>query len=204
MTDTAAKFSNNDNETAACPDSLSGIWTSESLTKGLLEATREWLTSLPPASPVSHFQLPERDEAIRMNETCGLPQSSAFAWYDLNSSCWRTFQVSLFTNMCDEFTGTWPKAGIVLNGVAYRRQKWEQTIAEIGGGLWPTPQSRDWKGKSQRGNHGNETDCLPNAVGGQLNPTWIDWLMGFPLGWSGLKPLAMHKFQQWLRQFGDY
>lgn len=21
-------------------------------------------------------------------------------------------------------------------------------------------------------------------VGGKLNPTWVEWLMGFPLGWT--------------------
>ncbi|MDK2600241.1 hypothetical protein QO179_20065 [Bacillus stercoris] len=24
-------------------------------------------------------------------------------------------------------------------------------------------------------------------VGGQLNPTWVEWLMGFPTGWTELK-----------------
>jgi len=23
---------------------------------------------------------------------------------------------------------------------------------------------------------------------GALNPTWVEWLMGFPLGWTDLKP----------------
>ncbi|MFP7276070.1 hypothetical protein SFC17_14190 [Bacillus paralicheniformis] len=23
--------------------------------------------------------------------------------------------------------------------------------------------------------------------GGQLNPTWVEWLMGFPIGWTELK-----------------
>jgi hypothetical protein len=26
--------------------------------------------------------------------------------------------------------------------------------------------------------------------GGQLNPTWVEWLMGFPLGWTALPPSA--------------
>jgi len=38
--------------------------------------------------------------------------------------------------------------------------------------------------------------------GGQLNPTWVEWLMGWPLGWTDLKPLEMGKFQQWLRLHG--
>jgi len=39
---------------------------------------------------------------------------------------------------------------------------------------------------------------------GQLNPPWVEWLMGFPIGWTDLKPLAMVKFQQWLQQFGGF
>ena len=70
---------------------------------------------------------------------------------------------------------------------------------------YPTPKSRDWKGKSQRGNYGNTTDCLPNAVhGGQLNPTWVEWLIGWPLGWTDLSALATDKFQQWQHSHGKF
>ena len=31
------------------------------------------------------------------------------------------------------------------------------------------------------------------TVGGKLNPTWTEWLMGWPLGWTDLKPLEMDK-----------
>ena len=27
----------------------------------------------------------------------------------------------------------------------------------------------------------------PSAIGGKLNPTWVEWLMGFPLGWTDLE-----------------
>jgi len=52
---------------------------------------------------------------------------------------------------------------------------------------WPTPQARDYKGPSGRSIKGLETD-LPMAVGsgGKLNPTWVEWLMGFPAGWTDL------------------
>ena len=93
--------------------------------------------------------------------------------------------------------------------------------------MWPTPQSRDWKGKSQRGADPENRDCLPNAVmnyptpvasgklnggtrdfqilqnladcgqitederrsmsagnGGQLNPQFVEWLMGYPLNYT--------------------
>ena len=45
---------------------------------------------------------------------------------------------------------------------------------------------------------------LSSIVGGKLNPTWVEWLMAFPLGWTDLKPLEMHKFQQWQQQHGNY
>ena len=66
--------------------------------------------------------------------------------------------------------------------------------------MWPTPTTRDHKGANSdkhlakaRGHH----DQLPNAVrmqghkDGQLNPTWVEWLMGFPTGWTDLKPSEM-------------
>jgi len=47
---------------------------------------------------------------------------------------------------------------------------------------WPTPTARDWKGEGFSGQ-------LPNEVGGGLlNPTWVEWLMGFPTGWTDSGP----------------
>jgi DNA (cytosine-5)-methyltransferase 1 len=40
--------------------------------------------------------------------------------------------------------------------------------------------------------------------GGTLNPTWVEWLMGWPLGSTDLKPLAMDKFLLWLNSHGKY
>jgi len=64
---------------------------------------------------------------------------------------------------------------------------------------WPTPSSGDWKdtpGMSKEGENGrNRTDQLPRKVyaveqtpkgGGKLNPTWVEWLMGYPIGWTDL------------------
>lgn len=66
--------------------------------------------------------------------------------------------------------------------------------------MWPTPTTRDHKGgrkpetlaESGRG----ETNSLNDAVTvrdqhGSLNPAWVEWLMGFPEGWTDLKPSEM-------------
>lgn len=37
---------------------------------------------------------------------------------------------------------------------------------------------------------------------GRLNPEWVEWLMGWPIGWTDLKPLAMDRFREWQRQHG--
>ena len=38
---------------------------------------------------------------------------------------------------------------------------------------------------------------LSYQVGGQLNPPWVEWLMGWPIGWTEFEPLEMAKFQLW-------
>ena len=50
--------------------------------------------------------------------------------------------------------------------------------------LWPTLKSQDCRGNGQR--HGDGDPSLDVAVGGKLNPTWVEWLMGFPVGWTDL------------------
>ena len=48
--------------------------------------------------------------------------------------------------------------------------------------LYTTPCASDAQGTSG----GNNSRSLRTDVGGQLNPTWVEWLMGFPLGWTDL------------------
>jgi hypothetical protein len=54
---------------------------------------------------------------------------------------------------------------------------------------WPMPQSRDWKSGSTVSDYGNSRP-LSEHVSGQLSPTWVEWLMGFPLGWTDLDASA--------------
>lgn len=50
-------------------------------------------------------------------------------------------------------------------------------------GMWPTPTQAD--GMGGPGSSGRDGgDNLRTAVNGQLNPTWVSQLMGFPLGWE--------------------
>jgi hypothetical protein len=63
---------------------------------------------------------------------------------------------------------------------------------------WPTPSARDHKGGYQGGRIRNgkvSFDTLDVAVQhhrvdktkvGHLNPDWVEWLMGVPIGWTEL------------------
>ena len=56
---------------------------------------------------------------------------------------------------------------------------------------WPTPVASDSYShnlKSSQQTEGSRHSLnLPTAVGGALNPEWVEWLMGFPTGWTDLK-----------------
>jgi hypothetical protein len=48
---------------------------------------------------------------------------------------------------------------------------------------WPTPTKSDGEGgPGSSGRDGGEN--LRTAAGGALNPEFVEWLMGFPLGWT--------------------
>ena len=54
--------------------------------------------------------------------------------------------------------------------------------------LLPTPRCGGSRGNSPAGaKHGD----LAGVCGGQLNPTWVEWLMGFPTGWTDLDASEM-------------
>ena len=47
-------------------------------------------------------------------------------------------------------------------------------------------------------------DSDSTITGGKLNPMWVEWLMGWPLGWTDLKPLEMDKCHFVQQPLGDY
>lgn len=66
-----------------------------------------------------------------------------------------------------------------------------------------TPTARDWKsGKASQATMERNSRPLSEQVGGQLNPTWVAWLMGWPIEWTGLEPLEMDRFRLWRRSHG--
>jgi hypothetical protein len=66
--------------------------------------------------------------------------------------------------------------------------------------MWTTPVADDTSYRKDKYAQGGT--ALSTQAGGKLNPMWVEWLMGWPLGWTDLKPLEMDKFQKWLEEHG--
>jgi len=60
--------------------------------------------------------------------------------------------------------------------------------------MWPTPQAEMGNPRNHKvwrrpdGQPQNLENAVaardPDAIGGLLNPTWVEWLQGFPPGWT--------------------
>lgn len=123
-------------------------------------------------------------------------------------------------------SGSWPTPTAKNNALAPSMQKWpahrrlmlptpRTSDADRGGRgdliqavrgnenshyrMWATPVARDartFAGAAMMPNsEGGEP--LTVQVGGTLNPQWVEWLMGWPIGWTEVEPLETDKFQRW-------
>ncbi len=61
--------------------------------------------------------------------------------------------------------------------------------------MWPTPTVDDSSNVNPKANrrpglvskvNDAERDQSPAPIGGSLNPQWVEWLMGYPAGWTDL------------------
>jgi hypothetical protein len=180
-----------------------------------------------------------------------LTSSASLASADLDTSSWKTYQLSLFGGLTD-FSWSSMGWGMMRGGQLFQPSRWEPRTSGDESGLsvmptptvdgndnrpypgkasgyglatWvreilptptaseggtnqsasegsairaslgylartetlPTPRARDWKGGGK--------DCLDSAVGGQLNPQFVEAIMGYPIGWTELNALVTPWFR---------
>ena len=155
--------------------------------------------------------------------------SESYAWYDQDSSSWKTSQRSLLTDWTP-FSESFTRQGTMQNGHVFQRQWLEPVTNETDGGLsdllptplasdperkakfkqggtplmgalLPTPRASEWKGCGQVGSKSsldwaekgylsgvlNET-CSPQiGEATHLNPSFVEEMMGYPIGWTDLE-----------------
>jgi len=87
----------------------------------------------------------------------------------------------------------------------------ERYVQQVERKVWPTPTATAHKGWSKNHNRASTDDRLDYTVEreasesgsiGRLNPQFVEWLMGWPIGWTELQPLETGRFREWLQQHG--
>lgn len=106
-------------------------------------------------------------------------------------------------------------------GACYRQPLWDSATGVIVYGLLPTPVKADghgfhrvtydsslrrWLSRGARRNlqiHWAQFAVLSKKLSrGIARPQFAEAMMGWPIGWSDLRPLEMDRYRQWLEQYG--
>jgi len=180
-------------------DSLSGTMLPH-LTDDLGEAKSK---SSPEVFPVKTSLLPAKELALKeSDQDSGEKWHGSFAKYDPSTHSLRTPQCSLFEDST-EYCATLPRWGSMRTGECWEQTMLEQSINATESGLWPTPTTPSGGGNC--GGSGAYKNALKNGthIPHSINPNLYEWLMGWPQGWTDLKPLEMGRFPYVLPQLGE-
>jgi hypothetical protein len=166
-------------------------------------------------------ELPERVQE------CGRTWRGSLAKYDHVTHSLKTAQCSLLEDS-ESFLATLPRWGTMRSGDVYQQPIVALHMREIESGLLlatPTatanqlaPSMMKHPGCRNMQPDGITFHHTPNTTGmdggsnsqsvstesGQLNPNWVEWLMGWPIGWTDLKQLGMDRFHEWQQQHSQF
>jgi hypothetical protein len=131
-------------------------------------------------------------EASQTSAGSGLNSSSASSDPALPGSWRKILLDSLASSLADSASssGKWKPWVTRSKCSGSTVRMWAPLTAVTASSLWPTPTVSDAKrhapetpdDKRRRGSHTGV--CLTDAVGGSPHPDFLDWLMGFPIGWT--------------------
>lgn len=137
------------------------------------------------ASASGFWQTPVADDAVE--RTAGKWNSRGEPKLSAEVMIWPTPTASLGTKGGRVTPSKGREGGTLIEAVSAR--------------IFATPPARDWRsGKASQATHARNSRPLSEQTGGLLNPMWVEWLMGWPIGWTELRPLAMDRFHEWQRQ----
>jgi len=169
----------------------------------------ELLMSYLAAFPAKTSLPQEKEQGLRESEAeCGEKWRGWLAKYDPSSCSWRTAQCSLLEDL-NECLETLPRSGMTRDGLLWELPMLAHHTSETESGLLlPTPLRSDWKGANKNSNFNSRNRQYiawdDGSGAGTLypNPLAYEALMGWPLGWTDLKPLETDKFQKWQDEHG--
>jgi hypothetical protein len=172
------------------------------------------------------FQPLEKGQELMESEVvCGEKWRASFTKYDQNSCSWKTHQCSLLGDL-EEFSETWPAWGLMSNGECWDMTGLVVNTGETEFGLLATPTKElfsHWSSAKAKISSGGKRKSGVKVgsilwwdmteqhlrLGGQEekkmipDPSCGEVVMGWPMGWTELRPLETDKFQEWLQQHGE-
>jgi len=139
------------------------------------DTTSNQLTLFAGDSPArtSAMQGNERASKKALGPGYGMSSPVSFARLDPSGSWLKTYQGYYQLTLVGEwepYSETWPRAGTMLNGIAYRQQSSVLRTSVIGSSSWPTPTAGDGL-RGQNVYDGRRGQTLVGAVRGQMWPT---------------------------------
>ena len=160
-----------------------------------------------------------------LSEKLPTPQSSDHITKKTSAS-WKAKGGVNFTLSNPEIQAKWPTP-TVMDSITRSKESWEKAqyrpkqgknLIKLGDiQYWPTPDANcgqrgtqpNWTPKRKSGHSAQYTinqavRDLGQQNGGQLNPMWVEWLMGWPIGWTDLKPLETDKSHCVQQPHGEY
>ena len=189
-------------------DSLSGTTFAHSM--GNLGEEKSMLFQVDSLAKICQQQEKAQD-LMESDQDYGEKWQGSFAKYNPDTHSLRTPQCLLFEDST-EFCAILPKWGLMRDGELWEQQTLVQSIREIESGLSPTPPPPDnWptpttpSGGGNCGGSGAYKNAIKNGthIPHSINPNLYEWLMGWPIGWTDLKPLAMGKWPFVPQQHGE-
>lgn len=164
----------------------------------------------PARTSATQASAPERPEPV---QDCFGNWCDAFAWWDRGTQSWRTWQTS-FIEGWETFAGSWPRAGFVSNGIAFKRPTLERPTNATASGSLPTPthgSSRQglfhpFDGGSAARKKARKMGLMPTpTVNGNYNRAGLSEKSGDGLftairsGWDGpIGATALVRFVEWM------
>jgi hypothetical protein len=151
-------------------------------------------------------------ELMENEAECGEKWQGSFVKFNPDLCSWKTHQFSLLGDL-DEFLETWPKWGLMRNGECWAQTALDYPIGENEFGCWlPTPVTSMWRGAAKKRYWGSQeyrasftTEWVRTSLdcAQYFHPDYAELLMDFPDKWTELKPLEMHKYQEWRQPPGE-
>ena len=152
-----------------------------------------------------------KTESQAHNLVFGQNCTELLAKLDQATQSWRMLQHSFLEIEGDglaQFSETWPQSGMMQDGNVYQLQALEHPTLETESSLLPTPTARDWKGarkpETLAAKGRNHTNSLPDAIRsslpGKMSVGFVEWMMGYPIGYTHLNPQELPKRTKKQRQ----